>query len=579
MKSRVWRPVHKKEPATVPAYSVECGDGKVASATYGTVPTATFESVPLTVSTPEVTPSPTPSMPDTCSHLRIGPAEHAAETSDGASSTDADNASSIDGALESLSETSGPASCLTFYTKEALLRARPPFLHEDSEREGGRFFLKACRVEEPAPSPAGKPSPSPSPPTPPPSPPAAPQPPQQALRASPPASLGGEGFPCEPPSSPTLPEPESAPRLPPASPNSWALMQRQRRQKEKELEEAMAAGAAELPSTPSSDDLVRRVKSILNKLTPEKFNTLYIKLMQCGIDETAHMEMLARVICEEAVLQCNFSSMYADLCMYMLGDLSQEGGKVFAEAVLESCTKLFDQSLDRAGEDAAALGDGERGPRSEDEEEAQATRKRRTIGNVRFIGELLIRDVFPPQVLFTCTDRLVKPRCGHRLEMLATLLTVVGPVFDTMMWPRHSDLVPMFWLVRGLTCDASVPKRVRCLLRDVAELRDAMWVDASSGKKNEKPMTLGEVRNGANHQASAAQFGAWVALTDFCAQPPFLLPWGFADCAAFMPDFADVAAAEMFASGMMQEYESGLMFPKAHPAATHHCLAAGAAGA
>ena len=58
----------------------------------------------------------------------------------------------------------------------------------------------------------------------------------------------------------------------------------------------------------------RSVKSILNKLTVEKFEKLYAKLLECGIRTAEHAELLAQEIFEQATLQHNFVGMYADLC-------------------------------------------------------------------------------------------------------------------------------------------------------------------------------------------------------------------------------------------------------------------------
>jgi len=339
--------------------------------------------------------------------------------------------------------------------------------------------------------------------------------------------------------------------LPPASPNSWALAQRQRRQRE----EALAASAAEdsTGAAPSDEEIMRRVKSTLNKLTPEKFSTLYTKLMQCGIDENAHMELLAQTICEEAISQSNFAGMYADLCTYMLGDLSPAGGTAFAEAIHCSCMKLLEHAAEQPPCAAAAAQERDHAADGE-QEETQALRKRRALGNVRFMGELLVRCFFSPDVLFDCTDRLVKaPSSESRLEMLAVILNVVGPAFDTAIWPRHADLVQLFWHVRGLMCDMSISKRVRCLFRDVVELRDEGWVEGSVGRKAERPMTLEEVRSGTQHEASFAPFAEWVALADFGSELAYG-QWDFDDCGMQLsPDFNDGVGMPVFPESLGED--------------------------
>jgi len=294
-----------------------------------------------------------------------------------------------------------------------------------------------------------------------------------------------------------------ASRLPPASPNSWALVQQQRRQRDAGLL-ADATGCDGLATI--DEELNRRVKSILNKLTPEKFATLYMQLVQCGINEAVHIEMLARTIFNEAVVQHKFSGMYADLCACLISDLGEyDNGKILKDAILTHCMQFLD-SPDQASQIRRPAEDVEK---LEVDEELRALRKKQAIGVVHFMGELLIRNVFDLQLLPELATSLLKqPLVDHNLEQLATLLTVVGPIVDTPMWPLHSDLVPVFWQVHGLTFDPSIPKRVRCLLRDVIDLRDAQWIDTTGKQQKDRPMMLEEVRYGLSHDVGPPESAA-----------------------------------------------------------------------
>lgn len=270
-----------------------------------------------------------------------------------------------------------------------------------------------------------------------------------------------------------------------SSPTSWAMLQKLRRQNSGETAKAQDGFA---PESPVSDaEIRRRVKSILNKLTPEKFDKLLVQMAQCGACTCSHLDTLAQAIFQEASMQHNFAGMYADLCACLVVSFG-EGGCFLGSALLNQCWELFRESLQPEPE---ALD-------SEDLEAAQEARTKhhkRAIGNAKFMGELFIRDMLFAPELFTCTEMLLKqPLSNIALESLCTLLTVIGPFFDIQGWELHAQLVEVFWQVRGLTFDPSLNKRVKCLLRDVLDLRDAGWINMKTATKVERPKRLDEVR-------------------------------------------------------------------------------------
>jgi len=270
-----------------------------------------------------------------------------------------------------------------------------------------------------------------------------------------------------------------------SSPTSWAMQQKLRRQNSGETPKVQDGFA---PESPVSDaEIRRRVKSILNKLTPEKFDKLLVQMAQCGACTCSHLDTLAQAIFQEASVQHNFAGMYADLCACLVVSFG-EGGCFLGNALLNQCWELFRESLQPEPE---AL-DSE-GP--EAVQEARAQHRKRAIGNAKFMGELFIRDMLFAPELFTCTEMLLKqPLSNIALESLCTLLTVIGPFFDIQGWELHAQLVEVFWQVRGLTFDPSLSKRVKCLLRDVLDLRDAGWINTKTATKVERPKRLDEVR-------------------------------------------------------------------------------------
>lgn len=57
--------------------------------------------------------------------------------------------------------------------------------------------------------------------------------------------------------------------------------------------------------------------SLLNKLTPEKFEKLYAQLLEIDINDRQVLEAIIEIVFKKAVDEPGFSPLYADLCLRM----------------------------------------------------------------------------------------------------------------------------------------------------------------------------------------------------------------------------------------------------------------------
>jgi len=252
----------------------------------------------------------------------------------------------------------------------------------------------------------------------------------------------------------------------------------------------------------SDDEAVgRAIRSILNKLTVEKFDALAEQLGACGMSTPGHVMLLMKEIFEKAIGQHHFIAMYADLCA-RLGDdpriVSAVGSKsdvTFRRLLLNTCQVTFEKLLEPQVDGGIAF----------DDEFLKLRRKQSALGNVKLIGELLVRGMVSSKILCTCMDDLLLARghCPEALEALAALLTVAGPHFDKAQWQHHPLLEVAFNRVRELAHHKGVPARERFLLRDVLDLREAGWLDqARAPARTAGPMRLEEVRRKAQDDPS-----------------------------------------------------------------------------
>lgn len=68
----------------------------------------------------------------------------------------------------------------------------------------------------------------------------------------------------------------------------------------------------------SRQDLFRRVRSILNKLTPQMFQQLMKQVTQLAIDTEERLKGVIDLIFEKAISEPNFSVAYANMCRCLM---------------------------------------------------------------------------------------------------------------------------------------------------------------------------------------------------------------------------------------------------------------------
>jgi len=237
----------------------------------------------------------------------------------------------------------------------------------------------------------------------------------------------------------------------------------------------------------SDAEIVRLMKSILNKLTIEKYDKLYQQLLICGMSEVSHVKVLIQEIMEKAQTQHNFIQMYAKLCAdladwFVENEISDAPEHGFKKILLGECQDMFERNL-------APM--DERSIKAEDLAEAQDKHKLSMLGNLKFIGALLERSMIKSSVVIGIAEDLLDEfSAPHLLESLACFLTSVGAKFDRPKWPHHERLKAIFIRVEEKRKDKVVPARIRFLLQDLLDLRASGWAEAG---KVDGPMKIGDV--------------------------------------------------------------------------------------
>jgi len=251
----------------------------------------------------------------------------------------------------------------------------------------------------------------------------------------------------------TIPPPALAPLTPTAG--SWSAQKRSTSGNNLDADEKLA----------------RTTRSILNKITADTFDSLFEKLVNCGIEQPEHIATLMSGVFDVATKQHHFIPMYADLCAKLeqhpniVAAVEKAGNQHdFRRLLLNQCQAVFEQLLEPCRE--LVLDD-----------EVALVRKQEAIGNIKLIGHLLVNGMICSKMLVECADELISKRatCPEALESLAALMMVAAPTFDSSEWQHHEKLVSVFAVMRKLAKDKSAVPRSRFLLRDVLDVREAGW--------------------------------------------------------------------------------------------------------
>ena len=250
----------------------------------------------------------------------------------------------------------------------------------------------------------------------------------------------------------------------------------------------------------------RKVKSLLNKLTMEKFDSISDQIIAWANKSEKEKDgrtliQVIRLVFEKATDEATWSEMYARLCRKMMEQISSTvqddgirnsegkpitGGQLFRKYLLNRCQEDFERgwfakestaaaAATKAKEDEAAKasnektteagGDGEVALYSEEYYAAQKA-KRQGLGLIKFIGELFKLQMLTERIMHECVKKLlgnVQNPEEEEIESLCKLLATVGSMLDTSKARAHMDVY--FSRMKELVKSLSVSSRMQFMLQ------------------------------------------------------------------------------------------------------------------
>lgn len=256
----------------------------------------------------------------------------------------------------------------------------------------------------------------------------------------------------------------------------------------------------------------RKVKSNLNKMTPENFEKISNQILEIAAQSKDEQDgrtlrQVIQLTFEKATDEAHWAAMYAKFCKRMLETMSPEvkdvtitdkngnvvsGGALFRKYLLNRCQEDFEHGW------AVEMPKPKEGESKEtvmlsDEYYKAMAIKRRGLGLVQFIGELFKLGMLTERIMHECVRKLLdfqgEPDEAE-IESLSKLLRTIGASLDS----TEKGMMMMnayFERISTLVETPDLPSRLQFMLMDIMDLRRDRW-QSKDGLKG--PKTREEIR-------------------------------------------------------------------------------------
>uniref|UniRef100_A0A671XXK8 Eukaryotic translation initiation factor 4 gamma 1 n=1 Tax=Sparus aurata TaxID=8175 RepID=A0A671XXK8_SPAAU len=257
-----------------------------------------------------------------------------------------------------------------------------------------------------------------------------------------------------------------------------------------------------------TQELFKRVRSILNKLTPQKFQQLMKQVTELTIDTEERLKGVIDLTFEKAISEPDFSVAYANMCRCLMGLKVQipdkPGATVnFRKLLLNRCQKEFEKDKDDDvifEKKQRELEAGEKQRLIEELQDSKDKARRRSLGNIKFIGELFKLKMLTEVIMHDCIVKLLKNHDEESLECLCRLLSTIGKDLDFEKAKPRMD--QYFNQMEKIIKEKKTSSRIRFMLQDVLDLRRNNWVPR---RGDQGPKTIDQIHKEAEMEEHREQ--------------------------------------------------------------------------
>ncbi|XP_070072797.1 eukaryotic translation initiation factor 4 gamma 3 isoform X2 [Drosophila takahashii] len=248
------------------------------------------------------------------------------------------------------------------------------------------------------------------------------------------------------------------------------------------------------------EGVLKKVRGILNKLTPDNFEVLLKEMSSIKMDNEAKMTNVMLLIFEKTISEPNFAPTYARFCKVLFHEIKAENKSLFTSSLITRIQHEFESNVNDANAKAKKLqptmdrisqcSDAARKAELRAEmEDLEYQFRRRAWGTVRFIGELFKLQSLTSDRVLNCVESLLEHGCEEKLEYMCKLLTTVGHLLEASqpeqyqlrdriekIFRRIQDIINRS---RGTShrgqVHIKISSRVRFMMQDVLDLRLRHW--------------------------------------------------------------------------------------------------------
>eukprot|EP00397_Hematodinium_sp_SG-2012_P003042 GEMP01003050.1.p1 GENE.GEMP01003050.1~~GEMP01003050.1.p1 ORF type:complete len:905 (+),score=126.71 GEMP01003050.1:258-2717(+) len=289
----------------------------------------------------------------------------------------------------------------------------------------------------------------------------------------------------------------------------------------------------EAPKT-RSVEILRSVRSLLNKICPDNLKTIVEQLAQITLSSAEELESVIRIVFKKALSDSHYCATYADMVFALHSRYPEfppknEGEKpvTFTRILLNTCQREFENLPALLSEPSPEI---KAQYTAEECDSLQQTRKKCALANMKFIGNLFLRQLLSVKVINQIVhDLLGIKNTGnhhpeeHMIECVCELLKSIGYTLEIV--PHGRDVVHAFISrlldLKGATDENNrrvFSKRIQFAIQDIADLRADGWqqkVFKESAKKKD------DIRMEAATEARASRSGKGTAIfTSIAGQRP-----------------------------------------------------------
>lgn len=210
------------------------------------------------------------------------------------------------------------------------------------------------------------------------------------------------------------------------------------------LQQEVELKTAEKPWKPELDDektkiiesgqmdttrLLKVFRGHLNKLTPQKYDSLIAKIAELDLDSPERLNSVIDLVFDKAVDEPGFCELYARMCRVIaLKDTT------FSFHLVKKCQEEFETADlytglrvdDRKIEIEQEVDLAKKKLLSEELYEDMRLRRKKYLGTIKLIGEMYKLGLLLPKIIGLCMNHLISEASNENIECLCSLITTVG---------------------------------------------------------------------------------------------------------------------------------------------------------